>query len=164
MTRVAIFMLTVILAAAGPARAGQQMGAGGLEASDGWARATPGGARAGAAFFTLTNRGTATRRVVGVLSDVAKRPALHTHIMDGNIMRMRRLDGIDLPPGKSVTLKPGGRHVMLMGLRAPLKQGETFSITLVMANGEKLTVPVVVKKIGAMGPGMARHGGAMRHK
>lgn len=124
-----------------------------------WARATPGAARAGAAYLTLTNRGDRNRRIVGAESDAARRAELHTHIMDGSIMRMRKLDGLDLPAGGKVVLQPGGHHVMLMGLRAPLKEGDSFGITLLFANGEKVPVSVEVMKLGAMGPGGHGHGG-----
>jgi len=152
----AIFMT---LAAAGTVRADHHMPATGVTATDAWARATPGAARAGAAFLTLTNHGTKARRVVGALSEVADRAELHTHVMDGSVMRMRKLDGLDLPPGKSVTLKPGGHHVMLMGLRAPLTEGGRFAVTLVLADGEKIPVAVTVMKLGAMGPGGPGHRG-----
>ncbi len=155
MRPVAIFILAVA-AAAGAAQAGHHMRTSGVEARDAWARATPGAARAGAVFLTLANRGTKASRIVRVVTAVAERAALHTHIMDGAIMRMRKLDGLTLAPGKGVTLKPGGHHVMLMGLRAPLKAGATFSITLVLASGEKIPVSVAVLKIGSMGPGRRR--------
>lgn len=134
----------------------------GVEATAAWARATPGAARAGAAYLTLSNKGTTARRVVGVESGVADKAELHTHVMDGNIMRMRKVDGIDLAPGARVTMKPGGYHVMLMGLHAPLKEGATFPLTLVLDDGRKIPVSVSVRKIGAMGPGM-QHDGTMRH-
>lgn len=162
--RRAAFLVLTIAAAAGAARADHHMPTSTVEASSAWARATPGAARSGAVFLTLANRGTKARRLVRVVTDAADRAALHTHIMDGAIMRMRKLDGLALAPGESVTLKPGGSHVMLMGLRAPLKAGATFSITLVLASGEKIPVSVTVMKIGAMGPGRSPQGGAMRHR
>jgi len=158
--KTAILAVLAALATAAPARADSQMHdmhKSDVRAVDAWARATPGAARAGAAFLTLTNQGARTRRIVGAESDAAAKAELHIHIMDGTIMRMRKLDALDLPPGKSVTLKPGGHHVMLMGLRAPLKPGDRFGITLLLANGEKIPVSVAVMKLGAMGPGGQGH-------
>ena len=115
-----------------------------------WARASV--SRNGAAYFTLSNMRKTDAKVVGIMSDVAKRAELHTHKMDGEIMRMRPLENIIVPAGASVTLKPGGHHVMLMGLTRKLKEGESFPLTVVFANGNKQQVSVKVGKIAAAGP------------
>ena len=124
-----------------------------------WARASVG--RNGAAYFTVSNMLKTDAKVVGVMADVAKRAELHTHRMDGEIMRMRPLENIVVPAGASVTLKPGGHHVMLMGLTRKLKEGDSFPLTVVFANGNKQQVSVKVGKIGAAGPmGSMKH---MKH-
>jgi copper(I)-binding protein len=74
--------------------------------------------------------------------------------MDGSIMRMRQLPGIDLPAGGAVALQPGGNHIMLIGLKAPLKEGDKFPLTLTFAKSGKVEVEVIVEKPGAP----ARHG------
>ena len=101
-----------------------------------WARASIG--RNGAAYFTLVNTGDTDLKVVGIMAGVAKRAELHTHIMDGDVMRMRPVDHIMVPAGKSVTLKPGGDHVMLMGLTGKLKEGDTFPLTVMVENADKM--------------------------
>ncbi len=121
-----------------------------------WARASIG--RNGAAFLTVVNMGKTDDKLVDVMSDVAKRVELHTHKMDGNIMRMRPIDAIRIPAGQTVTLKPGGHHVMLMGLSGKLKEGGEFSLTLVFEKAGKMQVSVKVGKMGAMGA-MPNHGG-----
>jgi copper(I)-binding protein len=73
--------------------------------------------------------------------------------MDGSVMKMRQVDGIDLPAGKAVSLKPGGYHIMLTGLAKPLKEGDTFPLILDFAKAGDRQVNVSVEKIGSPGPG-----------
>ncbi len=115
-----------------------------------WARASIG--RNGAAYFTLVNASETDVKLVGVTANVAKRVKLHSHRMDGNIMRMRPLENIVVPAGASVTLKPGGHHVMLMGLTHKLKEGDAFPLTVVFEKAGKMQISVKVGKIGAAGP------------
>ncbi len=73
--------------------------------------------------------------------------------MDNGVMKMRPVDGLDLPAGKPVTLKPGGYHIMLTGLAKPLQEGQSFPLTLEFAKAGAREVTVSVQKVGAMGPG-----------
>lgn len=73
--------------------------------------------------------------------------------MGGGVMKMRQVDGIDVPAGQMVTLKPGGYHIMLTGLTQPLKEGQTFPLTLTFAKAGSQDVVVTVQQVGAMGPG-----------
>lgn len=114
-----------------------------------WARASIG--RNGAAFLTIVNEGKTDDMLVGVGSTVAKRVQLHTHRMDGNIMRMRPLGHVRIPAGATVTLKPGGHHVMLMGLTSKLKEGGAFLLTLDFQQAGRMQVTVKIGKMGAMG-------------
>jgi len=116
-----------------------------------WARATPGNAANGAAYLTLT--GTAANRLVSASSPVAANVELHEVINDNGVMKMRAIPGIEIVPGKPTTLVPGGLHVMLLGLRQPLRQGESFPLTLTFAQGAPVTVQVPVQAVGAMGGG-----------
>jgi copper(I)-binding protein len=86
---------------------------------------------------------------------VAKKAELHTMLMEGTVMKMRRLAGLDIPAGEAVTLKPGGDHVMLMGLNQPLRAGQTFPLTLDFEKAGRRTVMVSIEKAGATGPGAA---------
>ena len=121
-----------------------------------WARATPGKAPNGAAYMTLVNLGTKADRLLRVASPVARRVSLHTHLTENGIMKMRPVKAIEVVPGSPTVLQPGGLHVMLMGLKAPLKVGETFSLTLTFERAGTVQVQVVVQSPGAMKPG---HGG-----
>ena len=142
--------------------------AGDMEIQNPWARASAGMAKTGAAFMDVKNNGAADR-VIGVSADVSETAELHTHIRDGDVMKMRRVDAIDVPAGETVRLKPGGLHVMFMGLSAPLKEGETFPLTLTFEKAGDMTVEVEVREAGAMGPmhgsgqgTMPGHGGMKR--
>ena len=135
--------------------------AGDIEIHHPWARASAGMARAGAAFMGIHNNGADADRLVAASADVSKTVELHTHIKDGDIMRMRRVDGgIPVPAEGVVHLEPGSYHVMFMGLTAPLKEGATFPLTLTFENGGTVTVDVEVKGAGAMGP---MHGPDHKH-
>ena len=102
-------------------------------------------------------------RLLAASTTIAERTELHTHQMDDKgVARMRKVSHIDLPSNERVMLKPGGYHVMLMGLTAPLKEGESFSLTLRFENTGDLTFDVPVAGPGAMGGGM-QHGKGM-HK
>jgi len=110
-----------------------------------YARATVPGQRAGGGYLLLENTGKAADRLLSVHADVSASVEMHTMSMDGNVMRMRELDGIDVPAGQRVELKPGGMHIMFMGLKAPLKAGDTFPATLTFQKAGEVKVTVTVK-------------------
>jgi hypothetical protein len=106
----------------------------------------------------MTLRSTAADRLVSAGTPVADTTELHTTVRDGDVMRMRPVAGIDLPAGRPVALSPGGLHVMLLGLRAPLKEGETIPLTLTFERAGTIEVRVPVARAGATG-GMGNTGG-----
>lgn len=114
-----------------------------------WSRATPGEARAGAAFFIVENRGANDDTLLGADAEVADSVELHTHVHDGGVMRMRAVERILVPAGGQATLQPGGFHVMLIGLHAPLVEGQTYTLGLTFAHAGRIAVPVTVRGIGA---------------
>ncbi len=122
-----------------------------------FARASAGRARNGAAFLTVSNASDVADRLIAVRSDVAERTELHTHLNENGVMRMREVEAIDVPANGAATLAPGGDHVMFMGLKAPLKEGESFPLTLVFEKAGDVTVTVTVGPVGAMG-GHGDHG------
>lgn len=116
-----------------------------------WARASIG--KNGAAYARLTNKGSKPDRLVAVKSPVAARVEIHTHIKEGNIMRMREVaGGIAVAPGTTVVMKPGGYHVMLMGLTKKLEAGGSFPVTFVFENAGEIETMAKVGKLGAMSP------------
>ena len=132
---------------------------------DAWARASAGPAPNGAAYVSIHNHGPADR-LIGVSTPVAARSEPHAHVMEGDIMKMRPSGPIDIGAAARVRLEPGGRHVMLMGLKAPLKEGETFPLTLRFEKAGEITLTVAVLKVGDAGPGdpHQRHQGAHEHR
>lgn len=118
---------------------------GDLTISDPWSRALPPNAPAGAAYFTVTNQGQAQDRLVGAASDVAGKAELHTHVKSGEMMRMQKVDAVDIPASGEAIFAPGGNHVMLIGLKRPLKDGEQFPLTLEFEKAGKVQVEVPVR-------------------
>ena len=121
-----------------------------IQVTNVFARATNG--KNGAVFMTLKNEGNkADKLIAATASDaVANKCELHTHIVEGNTYRMREVPSIDVPAGSEVQLKPGGLHVMLMGLKQHLVRGQTFDLTLAFESGANVNVAVPVKSAGAM--------------
>lgn len=125
-----------------------------LEVGDAWARATPGKAENGVAYLTI--RSPTPDRLVSASTPVAKKAELHTMEMAGMVMKMRPLAGLDIPAGQPVTLKPGGEHIMLIGLNRPLREGQSFPLTLTFEKAGVREVTVAVEKPGAAGPAPQR--------
>jgi copper(I)-binding protein len=109
-----------------------------------WAHATRGGMTNGVVYVTFVNDGTEPDQLTGASSPLAAGAGLHSTTQDGEIARMRSVDSIALPAGKTTELKPGGLHIMLTGLKKPLKPGDNFPMTLTLANEGKVTIQVMV--------------------
>jgi len=121
-----------------------------LEIGHPWARATPPTAPAGGGYLTVTNKGTTEDRLISVKSPAAGAVQVHEMKMEGNIMRMREVEGgLAIPPGATVALAPGGLHLMMMGLKEPLKQGERVPVTLVFEKAGSINVELAVIAMGA---------------
>ena len=137
----------------------------GLKIEAAWARATPGKAKNGGAYVTIVNPGAEADWLLGAKADVAKRVEIHTHLNENGVMRMREVKSIDLPVGGKIHMKPGGYHVMFLGLHKPLKKGERFPVTLVFEKAGEVKTHVKVRAVGAMGHGgRGHHGGHGGHK
>jgi copper(I)-binding protein len=108
------------------------------------ARATAPGQPNGGGYLTLKGGGSGDR-LIGAQADVSKSVELHTMTMEGDVMRMRQVDAIDVPAGKTVELKPGGQHIMFVGLKSPLKAGDSFPLTLRFQNAGDVTVNMKVE-------------------
>jgi hypothetical protein len=112
-----------------------------------WARPTAGAATNAAAYFTVTDKGSPDH-LVGVSTPIAATADLHETIDDNGIMKMRSVSSIALEPGKPVIFKPGSYHVMLMGLKHPLKTGDTFPLTLTFEHAQPITIAAKVEAAG----------------
>jgi len=132
---------------------------GDLTIEPGWARAsaTP-HAKAGAAFFVIHNKGGSDDVLIGADSGVGGKTEVHTHKHENGVMKMMPAGDVTVPSGGMVMMKPGGLHVMLMGLHGPLKEGEHFQVKLNFANTGEVTVPVTIMGVAAKGPGNGGHG------
>lgn len=118
----------------------------------------------GAAYFHIRNHGNAVDRLTGASTPMAERAELHTHLSSGGVMKMRRLDGVDVPANGAVMFQPGGLHVMLLGLKRPLKAGESFPLVLRFERAGALEVVVTVRARGQHGHSeSAGHGSQMKH-
>jgi len=116
-------------------------------------RATPTGAQVAGGFLTIKNTGSEADRLIGGSAAFAGMAQLHEMAMDGTVMKMRELpDGITIPAGGEVTLKPGGYHMMFMGLKQPLTQGQELEGTLVFEKAGTVKVEWDVESLGATGP------------
>jgi len=127
-----------------------------------WSRATPGGSKVGAGYMKIINTGKEPDRLIGGSAEVAKDFEVHEMTMSGDVMKMRRLPkGLEIKPGDSVELKPGGYHIMFMGLKQPLKADQTIKGTLVFERAGTVSVEYSVKQLGAQPA--AKSGGHKHH-
>jgi copper(I)-binding protein len=126
---------------------------GAIEIRQPWTRATPATAQAGGGFLVIANTGTTADRLIAAKSPVAERVDVHEMKMDGNVMRMRAVEkGLEIPPGGTVELKPGGFHVMFTGLKAPFTKDGKVPLTLVFEKAGSIDVELPVEGMGASGP------------
>lgn len=119
-----------------------------------WARATPKGAPVAGGYLIITNYGSEADRLVGGSFAAAGRFEVHEMKVEGGIMKMRPLaNGLEIKPGETIELKPGGYHLMFMGLKQQLKAGETVKGTLEFAKAGKVEVSYPVRAQGSPGTG-----------
>lgn len=129
-----------------------------ISITDSWARVTLGNIANSAAYFSIDNSGKSDDRLIEARGEISKKIELHTHIRDGDVMRMRRLDtGVAVPAGKSVAFAPGGHHIMLIGVNSPLKEGNTIALTLVFEKAGAIVVNVPVKRSAPSGHSDHKH-------
>ncbi|OFX13065.1 MAG: hypothetical protein A2516_10745 [Alphaproteobacteria bacterium RIFOXYD12_FULL_60_8] len=136
---------------------------GDISVSEPWARASAGGVSNGAAFLTLDNTGHSDDRFIGASAPVSAKVELHNHVNENGVSTLKMVPAIDLPAGKSVTLQPGGYHIMFLGLHAPMKEGDTFPLTLKFEKAGEVTVEAGVNTVGAMGHGCGVDAGGHSH-
>ncbi|MDX2307639.1 MAG: copper chaperone PCu(A)C [Hyphomicrobium sp.] len=123
-----------------------------IEVRHPWARATPGGTSVGAAFLEIASKSKSDDKLIGANSPIAGKVEIHAHEHADGVMRMRKVDGLDVPAGASVVLKPAGYHVMLFDLKKPLVEGELLPLTLVFEKSGAVTIDATIEPVGARGP------------
>ena len=126
--------------------------AGSVTVSGLWTAATPPGAATASGYLTITNTGTVADRLTAVTSPLAGGAMLHEMEITNDIASMRMVDGIDIPPGKTVALAPNGFHIMFVTLKQPLKAGDTLPVVLTFARAGQIQATLAVLPVGSRGP------------
>lgn len=135
-----------------------------LKIHEPWARATPGGVTIGAAYVKITTENSDGDRLIEVNSPAAGRSEIHTHVMDGDVMKMRKVDALKVSQDRPLRLSPGGDHIMLFDLKEPLKPGTTIPLTLTFEKAGSKAVQATVLDIGSNGPdSTVERGSASNH-
>ena len=128
-------------------------GAGDVVVENAWSRASIGTSRPGAAYMDIRNAGDEDVTLTGLRTDLAGMPEIHlTSTNEQGVSSMSPVGEIAIAPGETVALAPGGMHAMLMQLRRPMEEGETFPLTLLFSDGGEVTVEVPIRGIAARGP------------
>ena len=144
---VTAFVLIVGLSA--PALAGSED----VVVEGAWSRASIGTNRPGAAYMKIRNTGDEAVTLTEIRTDIAMMPEIHrTSTNDQGVSSMAPAGEIEIGPGETVALKPGGLHAMLMRLQRPMAEGDRFQLTLVFSDGGELVVDVPIRGIAARGP------------
>ena len=125
---------------------------GGIEIGSPWARASAHATGDGGGFFTLANKGVVPDRLIAASSPAAERVEIHAIKVEGGDLRMRqRENGLALPPGTTLTLKPRGYHLLLVGLKTPLEQGARAAVTLTFEHAGSIDIELVAAAPGPVG-------------
>ena len=157
MTRVAFLLAVALFTWTGDAIAeGYSIGT--IEIAAPLTRATPKGANIAAAYMTLRNKGSAPDRLVGGSAAVAGQFEVHSMVMEQGVAKMRPVEGgLEIKPGETVELKPGGFNVMLTGLKQPLQKGQKVKGTLEFEKAGKVDIEYAVEALGATAPAAGGH-------
>ncbi len=115
-----------------------------------WARATPGGAKTGAAYMILKNNGASADRLLSATTPLADQVQFHKETEDNGVSRMREVRNVELEPGAKIVFKPGEMHMMLVGLKQPLTEGQALPLTLQFERAGNIDVTIPIEKVGAM--------------
>jgi len=145
MTQLQRLLAALALGAATLATSAHEFKLGAITIGHPYARTTAPGQPTGGGFLKLVNQGASADKLLSATADVSSRVELHTMRMEGDVMRMRQVDAIELPAGGSVELKPGGMHLMFVELKAPLKAGDKFPLVLRFEKAGEVTVTVNVE-------------------
>lgn len=116
-----------------------------LQVVDAWASPTPGGVDVSAGYLTIANGGESADRLISVSSPRAASVEIHEMIMDGAVMQMRPLTAVDVAPGESVALAPGGKHLMFLGVTQPFTEGEEIPVQLTFENAGVMDISLPVR-------------------
>lgn len=144
MLRIHVVLALALLSLTESAALADEVRLGTLAITNAWARPTLGRTPNGAGYLTITNHGQEADRLVSAQSPASSKVELHTIVAEGNVRKMRPIPAIEIEPGRTVELKPGGFHVMLLGLKRPLSSGKTIPLTVTFEKAGSVTVEVAV--------------------
>ena len=137
MLRILLGLLFVTMALAGPR----------IVVEDAWVRSVPPVSKTTAAFMRIRNEGDEPDRLIGVTTSIAERAEIHETVMDKGVMRMRRVESLTIPPGRTVVLKPMGKHIMIIGLKESVDQVGKVRIVLVFEKSGRIVVETPVRPL-----------------
>lgn len=146
--RQVVAIMAVIGGLAGLARAEPMATVGAITVHDAWARASIGQAGTSAVYLTLEARGDQGDRLVAAASPLAASAALHTHLVEGGVAKMRPVAAIEVAPGAPTVLEPGGLHIMLSGLNEKLVEGDTLPLSLTFEHSGTIELEVPIRGLG----------------
>ncbi|SFJ27767.1 copper chaperone PCu(A)C [Albimonas pacifica] len=145
---IATLALTLLIAAPPVLAGGEQ-----VVVEDPWSRASIGTSRPGVAYMTLRNTGAEPVVVTGLRTDLAMTPMIHATTTDAQgVTRMSHMEEMEIAAGEAVALEPGGMHIMLMDLQRPMVEGESYTLSVIFADGTEASVEVPILGIAARGP------------
>jgi len=128
-----------------------------LQIDQAWARATPPGAQVAGGYMTIRNSGAAPDRLLGASSPAAARVELHVHIKEGDVVKMREVAAYDVPAKGTFELKPGGAHLMFVGIARPFKEGERVPVKLRFERAGEVSAEFHVGRLGGSAPPADKH-------
>jgi|ERR1041385_2309466 copper(I)-binding protein len=144
----------ILLAAVATSAHAENYKVGSLVVDHPWTRATPKSATVAGGYVKITNTGSTPDRLTGGSAEVSRKFEVHEMSMEGGVMKMRELkDGLEIPPGATVELKPGSYHIMMMNLSRPLAKGEKVKGSLTFEKAGKVDVEFAVEALGGMPAG-----------
>lgn len=139
-----------VLMLASPAVQANDVSKGDISVSNPWTRATPPNARAAGGFVTISNTGSGDDRLTAVASPLSDRVEIHEMAVNDGVMKMRQLaDGLIIPAGETVTLEPGGLHIMFLGINGRFEQGTTVPVTLRFEQAGDISIKLPVAAMGS---------------
>lgn len=128
-----------------------------IEVKKPWSRPLPAVSVNGAAYMTLMNSGKATDKLISISTRAAREAELHKHISEGGMVKMRPVGAIAVTPGEPLVMRPGGLHIMLIGLTEPLVEGQSFPLTLTFERAGSIAVEVMIFEPEGTGHGHMKH-------
>jgi len=144
-SKVFIAASAAIVAFASPLAAAHGYGKGDIQVRHPWTRVTPPGAMVGAGYLEIRNSGTKPDRVIGASTPAAERVELHVMTHEGDVMKMREVPGFEVPARRRFALRPGGSHLMIVGLKKPLVKGDRIPLTLRFERAGEVLVELEVQ-------------------